>query len=351
MLALMSLEFILWYVLLVTVLLILAKTYLTENIQPHFLLVAFAVFLGYMTITTFPKPPADGDLMLDMGIFVAIAALPVVLAGLLITRLVADFMVGSGDFDSGKEAGFLNDVKMPLDNFISSGHFYDGIDFLRSLQVKGKYKRDYRVEMEIAAIAMTNIKDFPMALNSYKKVLNLTAKPEVVSFCLYRIADIYSFEAKTKPEAKKYLNQLLTRFPKTEFGKSAEIRLRLMEQGETLPENDDSVFKNVSISASEEPVKPLFDDSSSEDNKLKEMLSNLSDTSTGDAYQVLLKRSINKAKPAKAPDASEKQRPISPFASRQERFRANISETEQTPPSPLFNVRHKHDSNFSDDGG
>lgn len=354
--------FIVFYLILNMVLLIIIKTYLAENIKPNFITITICVVLGYLTVVNFPEIPKDCDVMFDMGLFVILAGLPLCLSGVILTRLFADFAVGSGDFDPDADNGYISDVKMPLDNLLASESNDKAIEFLKNLQLKGRYKRDYRVVLELATIQMTITKNYDEALKEYNKVLKMTHRQGIVSFCLYKIADIYAMNPETQKEAKLYLTKLARQFPDNEYGKNAEFRLKVMEMGglndnvfaqqvkemEANPADNEQLFKNDTPRGLITRAPLHKSKSGDEPEPKEEQKLSLSDTSAGDAYQKLLKQSIEKSKVQTKETITTTglggairrstlknsnirgSAVISPFASRQERFKANIANLAKT---------------------
>ncbi len=287
----LSTECIVYYIILNAMIMLVMKLYLADSVKPHPILICIIAGAGYMTIKTFPE--TDGmDTMMGMAGYMIFAGFPICMLGVVSTKLFADFIIGSGDFDADSKSGFLSDVKIPLDNFLTAGQFPEAIDFLNEKFRKGRYKNDYRINLEIAAIAMSSIHDFDLALKQYQQILKLTKKTEAVAYALYRIADIYSITPKTREEARATLKELFTKYPTTEFGKSADLRLKVMSHEDAMAR---SIMEAPVVPKKEEPpIEQLFfsEERGMDDNNP------VADDSPGggDDYQQLLKRSIDRNK-------------------------------------------------------
>lgn len=350
---LLSPDFLLWYFILNIFLVVLLKLYLADNVKPHVMLYLITASFAYMTIKSFPAPDEGDDLMMGMATYVLIAGIPICLAGLLATRIVADFMMGSGDFDSDAKDGFLNDIKMPLDDYMNDGNFEEAIAFLREKYRRGRYRKDYRLSMEIAVIAMTQIRDFDMAMKEFKNVIKTARKAEAISHAMYRISDIYILTQRFE-DAKDALRDLIKKYPALELSKSAELKLKLMDQetkdvreaertryrrgikeSNVNDKTERSIFDEI-----EEDI-PLEQEHSATEELKEQALFSDAEAYEGDDYQALLRRSIDRDKERSKSKPSQVEES---FSTRKKPVFAHHTRRAAPPPIPsdLFRKRQPY---------
>ncbi|MCQ2736314.1 MAG: tetratricopeptide repeat protein [bacterium] len=205
--------------------------YIKENKTPDIPLSIITALGGIGTIYMYPKPSdSSSELMGDFVIFAIACLIPFSQMSIITTKFIAELLINNDDFNPEQRRNYLSEVKIPLDNLTMSGKYVEAIEFLLEKQASSKYQKDYRICIEIATIAMTNLGNIDLALDNYKKVLIVTTRTEAVAYSLYRMADIYIQNPETREKARECLNQLVEKFPNNEYGKSANLRLKIMER-------------------------------------------------------------------------------------------------------------------------
>ncbi len=225
----------LWYIAyfgLNTALFLMLQSYIKNNATPHPLLALAGIICAAFTIYLYPSSENSSDIMADFIAYAVFALIPFSQIAVISTKFITELLINNDDFDPDTRRNYLSEIKIPLDNLVSSGKHHEAIEFLQEKQLMSKFKKDYRICIEIATIAMSPIGNYELALQEYGKVLTLTKRAEAIAYSLYRMADIYMMKTETRNKAKECLERLKINFPKNEYGKSAALRLQIMEREE-----------------------------------------------------------------------------------------------------------------------
>ena len=225
-----SFWWILSYIGLNAVLFYILYGYFKNNVSPEPWTSVLVAFFGILTVRLYPDfQPGSDDLMWFFGLYATISLVPFSQLAVITTKVIADVLINNEDFNPSDLKNYLSEIKMPLDTLMSTGRYADAIDFLKEKQKLKRYAKDYRICIEIATIAMSNLNDLRLAMSEYSRVLLITKKQEPLAYSLFRMADIYALKEETRDKAKECLLRLKTDFYKTEYGKNAELKLRFME--------------------------------------------------------------------------------------------------------------------------
>jgi hypothetical protein len=156
---------------------------------------------------------------------------------------------------------------------------------------------------------MTQTRNFNMAMEEFKTVIKTANKTEAVAHAMYRISDLHILNQRFE-EAKDALRDLIKKYPNLELSKSAELKLKLMEQ-ETrdIREAERAKYKRKGIKESnindvtERSVFDEVDQSVESEENLdsieelqKQILFSEGEAYEGDDYKALLKKSIDRGK-------------------------------------------------------
>lgn len=225
---------ILWfllYIVLNVIIFMMLQSYVKDNKAPSPIFAIVASVVAYFVIKLYPQPvPGSKDVMFDFMAFAVACLIPFSQLAIISTKFIAELLINNDDFDPDSRRNYLSEIKLPLDNLTVSGKYDEALEFLLEKQLMKKFAKDYRICIEIATIAMVPLGDVKLALENYSKVLTLTKKAEPVAYSLYRMADIYIQKPETRADARFCLTQLVERFPNNEYGRSAQLRLKVMDQ-------------------------------------------------------------------------------------------------------------------------
>lgn len=225
-----SIWWFLCYIGLNATLIYMLNCYFKDNVSPppwtSLLVVAFL----YPTIKLYPNyQKGSADLLMFFGTYAVVTLIPFSQMAVLTTKIIADILINNDDFNPSNLKNYLSEIKIPLDTYLSTGKYQEAIEFLKEQQKLKRYAKDYRICIEIATIAMSNLNDLKLAMSEYSRVLVITKKPEALAYSLFRMADIYALKEETRDKARECLVRLIQDFHKTEYGKNAELKLHFMD--------------------------------------------------------------------------------------------------------------------------
>ena len=116
-----------------------------------------------------------GSLLL-FGTYAVVTLIPFSQMAVLTTKIIADILINNDDFNPSNLKNYLSEIKTPLDTYLSTGKYQEAIEFLKEQQKLKRYAKDYRICIEIATIAMSNLNDLKLAMSEYSRVLVITKK-------------------------------------------------------------------------------------------------------------------------------------------------------------------------------
>ena len=225
-----SIWWILCYIGLNATLMYMLNCYFKDNVSPPPWTSLLVVGFLYPTIKLYPDfQQGSGDLLIFFGTYAVVTLIPFSQMAVITTKVIADILINNDDFNPSNLKNYLSEIKIPLDTYLSTGKYKEAIEFLKEKQQLKRYAKDYRICIEIATIAMSNLNDLRLAMSEYSRVLLITKKPEALAYSLFRMADIYALKDETRDKARECLERLTHDFHKTEYGKNAELKLHFMD--------------------------------------------------------------------------------------------------------------------------
>ena len=223
-----DLIFIPAYIILCITIIFIFKIYFLESENPSVLLVILCATSLIITVLKFPRNL--GETLMAFASYLAIACLPSAFIVIVLSKVVAEFLIGARDFMGFSKKDSIEEMEEQLEALIVAGKFQEAINLLRERMKK--YSKDHRYNSEIATISLMYLKDYKTALEEFKEVLKKTNNEEAVVFALYRMVDIYLMYMDDRKNALECLQRIIKNYPSSEFAKSAKIRLEFLEAEE-----------------------------------------------------------------------------------------------------------------------
>jgi tetratricopeptide (TPR) repeat protein len=207
----------------------------SESVSPLISLLCISSF--FVSVWRFPTNL--GESMLAFAGYIAIACLPSSFLVLVISKIMAETLVGAKDFMRLGKRDPIEELEEQVEALVAAGKFQDAISLIRGKMKKNQ--KDYRLNNEIATLSLMYLKDYKTALSEFEQVVKKTDKEEPVSFALYRMVDIYLTFMDEREKALECLKRIIKQFPNSEYAKNAKIRMEFMDQDtheEEAPEID-----------------------------------------------------------------------------------------------------------------
>lgn len=220
--------FVIFYIVLCTTIVYIFKIYFVESEHPSVFVVMPCIISFIICLWKFPRDL--GETLMAFASYLAIASFPSAFIVIVLSKLIAEFLIGAKDFMGFSKRDPMEELEEQLEAFIVAGKFEDAIALLREKMKKNP--KDHRYNSEIATISLMYLKDYKTALAEFQQVLKKTGSEEGVVFALYRMADIYLMYLDEKDKALACLQKIIKEYPNSEYARTAAIRVEFMEKEE-----------------------------------------------------------------------------------------------------------------------